>query len=180
LSRQSFGILHIGHSISLNCLLESKGVLLGIHGAILDSTLDTIKTGQHGIVHGIEAVGKAILKTIQLVGNALVVKAALNITDSSDSRFTPTAITAAHTSTAIAKATITETAKQSHQDDDNPPTFTKAMPKTVIARVRTHDGRNVSRRKTIGTIKHTHLPPLGKSILNLMIRANMSNFYVPS
>src|SRR5699024_2577784 len=132
LSSQSIGILHIGHSISLNCLLESKGVLHGIHGAILDSTLDTIKTGQHGIVHGIEAVGKAILKTIQLVGNALVVKAALNITNSSDSRFTPTAITAAHTSTAIAKATITETAKQSHQDDDNPPTFAEAITANAI------------------------------------------------
>src|SRR5699024_2711414 len=143
LSSQSIGILHIGHSISLNCLLESKSVLHGIHGAILDSTLDTIKTGQHGIVHGIEAVGKAILKTIQLVGNALVVKAALNITNSSDSRFTPTAITATHTSTAVTKATITETAKESHENDDNPPTFAKAMPKTAIARVRTHDGRNI-------------------------------------
>ena len=180
LSSQSIGILHIGHSISLNCLLESKGVLHGIHSAILDSILDAIETGQHGIVHGIEAVGKAILKAIQLVGNTLVIKTALNITNSSDSRFTPTAITATHTSTAVAKATITETAKESHQDDDNPPTFAKTIPKTVIARVRAHDGRNISRRKTIGTIKHTHLPPLGKSILNLMIRANMSNFYVPS
>src|SRR5699024_10953527 len=155
------------------------GVLHGIHGAILDSTLDTIKTGQHGIVHGIEAVGKAILKTIQLVCNTLVIKTALNITNSSDSRFAPTAITATHTSTAVAKATIPETAKESHEDDKCPPTFAKTIPITAIARVRTHDGRNVSRRKTIGTVKHTHLPPLGKSILNLMIRANMSNFYVP-
>ena len=161
LSSQSIGVLHIGHRIRLNCLLESKSVLHGIHGAILDSTLDTIKTGQHGIVHGIEAVGKAILKTIQLVGNTLVVKAALNITNSSDSRFTPTAITAAHTSTAIAKATITETAKQGHQDDDNPPTFTEAITANAIHHaitsvvaatiIVTNDGSNIRCAETIRT-----------------------------
>ena len=152
LGLQSVGVLHVGHSVGVDGLLDAEIALHegGVNAvkALKHRGVGVVEAVEQAGVHGVETVAQAVLKAIQLVHHALVVETTLDIClTGSTGAIAP----AAKTTKAVAIAA--KATPQRKEDDDDPPCAAAVAP-TISVPVPCHSS-DVSKTRNVHTsVKH--------------------------